>query len=297
LGATKKLPDAAPKIIRQNPKTLEEKVSNYAEMITDLARADYLELAILQNYESKRGPAVPSYLVALGVPLLFAPIKCGPTKRVQEWLTGLSGETAELQTDFTQKSLRQWKRKAGNHRSFSVVSHPVTRLFRAYATHFTATGAQAYSGIRETLRDYYGINFPIADSPEFDQPSNHRLAFGAFARFVGSNLAGQTSIRVDAAWASQHEILRGFSQFTAPDHILREPSLAQGLSFLAGEVGISADNLPPESEFSNVTLDDIYDDEIEALVRSAYQRDYMVFGFARWDDAQEFRPLASPELR
>ena len=30
------------------------------------------------------------------------------------------------------------------------------------------------------------------------------------------------------------------------------------------------------------SLEDIYDDEIEALGAEVYQRDYMMFGFDRW---------------
>ena len=30
------------------------------------------------------------------------------------------------------------------------------------------------------------------------------------------------------------------------------------------------------------SLEDIYDDEIEALGADVYQRDYMMFGFDRW---------------
>ena len=123
---------------------------------------------------------------------------------------------------------------------------------------------------------------PYAATQTIDQ---HRFAFLKFIEFVRGNLGGQTSIRVDAAWASQAEILRGMASFMAPDHVLREDGLEVGLGFLASICGRSPPPLHPEPDRSPYPLAAIYDDQIETAVRSAYQRDYMMFGFGSWRES------------
>ena len=77
--------------------------------------------------------------------------------------------------------------------------------------------------------------------------------------------------------------IQGFGEFTLPDVILREEDLAQHLSALAVGVGYGdAARIEPASFHGPFALEDIYDDEIEALGAEVYQRDYMMFGFDRW---------------
>ena len=74
----------------------------------------------------------------------------------------------------------------------------------------------------------------------------------------------------------------GFAQVLQPDHILRETRLDSGLEFLGREIGRVVPperSVPSETPF---TLADIHDDDVEAAVRAAYQRDYMQFGFGDW---------------
>ncbi len=110
----------------------------------------------------------------------------------------------------------------------------------------------------------------------------HRTAFIAFADFVRRNLAGQTGIRVDASWATQSAVIKGFSDFQLPDRVLREDELENGLAALAQDVSLAAHTLPAQQKDTPFTLDEIYDDEVEAVVKAAYQRDYMMFGYRPW---------------
>ena len=91
------------------------------------------------------------------------------------------------------------------------------------------------------------------------------------------NIASQTTIRVDANWATQSQALQGFAEFASPDLILREGRLEEDLAILAAQVGKStmpkiADMTDPHSAL----LTEIYDDEIEAAVHDVYQRDYII---------------------
>ena len=85
--------------------------------------------------------------------------------------------------------------------------------------------------------------------------------------------------RVDAHWASQTAVLQGFAQFQGPDHVFREDRLAQGLAYLAAEVGVDCLAVHPTDM---PALAAIYNADVEAAARDAYPRDYMGFGFADW---------------
>lgn len=268
---------------KQNPQPLEEKVSNFEQMETGLASIDHFSLNETPNFEPRRGAAVPGYIAAAHAPVLFMPIPSGPTEMIVKWLAELDGvEDQELIRGFTQKTLRQWKRKSKGHQSFSVVRHPVARLHHAFVTRILMPGPNAFTAIRDTLREAYDLPIPEGDIPETYDSDAHRTAFIAFAQFIKGNLGGQTAIRVDTSWASQSEILGGFGNFMSPNHVFRETDLASDLQYLADKTGLTAPGLELAEYQSPISLTDIYNPDVEAAVRAAYQRDYMMFGFGPW---------------
>jgi LPS sulfotransferase NodH len=285
LGAGNRAEDTKKTIIRQNAKSTAEKVENFAQMTSDLAKFDYFQMDEEPKFEPPRGPIVPAYLAAENPPILFMPIRSGPGQLVAEWLAQTNGTgTDELVTGFTQKSLRQWKRRHKGHHSFTVVRHPVARLFDAYFRYLALPGPDQYDEIYQTLKGGYGVAFPKPENPAFQDAEQHKAALKQFAEFVKHNLAGQTSVRVDGAWASQSEVVRGMGGFANPDHIFREHSLQEALNFLSTQMGSEPHELGPNAAEFPISLEDVYDEELETLVRSAYQRDYMIFGFGGWRD-------------
>ncbi|WP_212522850.1 nodulation protein NodH [Actibacterium sp. MT2.3-13A] len=276
LGGAGRLEALSGKLKKQNPAPLSEKVVNYDEMIGALARIDRFDLTRTPNFEPRRGPSVPDYLAAAEAPLLFMPIPGGPVARVAGWLSALDGG-AVPERGFTQKALRQWKRRHPGHRSFTVVSHPVARAHAAYCELATSE-AGALRDLRGTLRRAYGVILPAAG----DGTAAHRAAFLAFLEFLKGNLGGQTSIRTRAAWATQSAVLQGLSQFHPPDMVMRAERLGEELSLIAGLVGCAPPPLPAAEAVQPVALDAIYDAGIEEAARAVYQRDYMAFGYRAW---------------
>jgi len=269
---------------KQNPQPLSEKVTNFGEMEKALSSVDYFSLNALPNFEPRRGAQMPGYVASSNPPLLFLPIASGPTEPVIAWLAELDGVARdELVSGFTQKSLRHWKRKSGKHRTFTVIRHPVLRLHDAFVRHILMFGGQSFAAIRQHLISYHGLAIPEHGRDDTYDAQAHKSAFISFAGFVQGNLAGQTSIRVDPAWASQSEILRGYGQFVLPDHVFREEDLASGLAQLAKQFGRKSPKLTAPADQSPITLPDIYDADVEKAVKSAYQRDYMMFGFGPWN--------------
>ena len=116
----------------------------------------------------------------------------------------------------------------------------------------------------------------------FRSDAAHRAAFLAFLKFLKANLAGQTNLRVDPAWASQMAILQGFAGFVTPDLILREATLAHDLGALLMQIGRADGPAVAQTDPHAARLTRIYDPEIEAATRDGYARDYMAFGFSDW---------------
>ena len=264
---------------------LSDKVANFADMKQALRDLDLFDLDAVPDYAPPRGPNVPSYLAARSVNLLYLPVKCAEDTTVAAWLAALDGVAPNrLETGFTQKTLRQWKRQAGQHLSFTVVSHPLARAHDAFCRFILPNTPDGFTGIREGLARTYKVPLPeTPEDPAYDKKAHH-AAFLAFLQFLKGNLGGQTSVRIDGSWASQEACLRGLAQFGMPDAVLRAPRLGEELSNLAHRLDIDAPNVPDVPKPGPHSLDAIYNTDLERAARAAYQRDYMMFGFGAWRD-------------
>ncbi len=272
------------KLKKQNPAPMSDKVSNFDDMAQSLARMDRFNLARTPNFEPRRGPAVPTYIACAQSPLLYMPLKSGPELAVQNWMAAIDQvDPADLKQGFTQKTLRQWKRKNTGHRSFAVLRHPLVRAHAAFCDRILSTDKGSFTEIRETLRREFKLPYAKGKIGDGYDTARHQEAFLGFLRFLKANLAGQTSIRVDANWASQASILSGMSEFVAPDFIMREETLERDCQILGDMVGLP--NLPKpdfETDPHLHALESIHNDDLDAAIRDVYQRDFMMFGFDDW---------------
>lgn len=278
LGSRHTLDNLANKLKKQNPSPMSDKVENFEVVEQSLARMDRFNLNRTPNFEPRRGPMVPSYVAAANAPLMFMPIKSGPTHAVKDWLSHLA-DGGDLLTNFSQKSARQWKRQNKTNRTFTVVRHPVERAYDAFCQYIFHTGPEAYSELRKTLRRVHKLPLPEGDVGQDFTATDMRAAFRSFLTFVKSNLSGQTSLRTDPAWASQSHIIQGFSDFAVPDLIVRESSIESELAFLTSQVGVPYQPYYHSNAHHPFDLVYVYDSEIEALARDSYQKDYLSFGF------------------
>lgn len=257
---------------KQNPEPILDKVLNAEAMERALARLDRFNLSKTPNFEPRRAAAVPSFVASSRAPLIYMPIKSGPEAAVIGWMS----QFGAMEGEFTQKSLRQWKRSRPLHRSFTVLRHPVARAHAAFCGPILEG---TYREIRTQLQKQYQVPLPAPDQDYADLAS-HRQGFCAFLKWLKRNLSGQTGVRVDAHWATQSAILQGFANFQTPDLVIREDRLESGLAFLADEVGLTAKAVDQPSV--DERLVSLYDAEIEELTRDAYSRDYLLFGFKDW---------------
>ncbi|RJE79416.1 sulfotransferase family 2 domain-containing protein [Paracoccus sp. JM45] len=262
--------DPASDQIPQNARELSDKVQNFDQMQEDLGQVDPFTLRRIPNFEPRRGPSVPSFMASeAGNGMLYMPVRCGPGPIVREWLTASGG----LSKDFTQSSLRQWKRKHPGHRSFTVLRHPLHRAWTAFGHVLT----QASPELRQMLRDIYHVALP-ADEALAEMPQDQKVAlFDDFLGFLRRNLNGQTTLPTHPDWASQSEVVSGFSRFATPDMLIREDRMADDISMLAAAAGANTSKLPtlvPEKmpEF-------LLEKNLINKAKAVYLRDYIAFGF------------------
>ncbi len=264
LGVSGRVDAVDNRLKKQNPQEIADKVSNLAAMEAALARMDRFNLARTPNFEPRRGPMVPDFMAAGG--LLYMPIKGCADEAVRRWMRALG----PLTTDFTQKSLKQWKRATPLHRSFTVLQDPLERADTAFRT-------RILSGARPDVWTVLGKVYDVAlpdPGKSFDSDDDYRKALLGFLRFIKLNLGGQTGQKVDAHWASQSTILHGFAQFQTPDLVLRADRVVEGLEFLAREVGQKHPDYAPDP-----ALTPPYETpELRNAARDAYARDYLAFG-------------------
>ncbi|WP_022707943.1 hypothetical protein [Paracoccus zeaxanthinifaciens] len=256
--------------VPQNPREMSEKVRNFDQMQADLQTLDPFMLRRIPNFEPRRGPSVPSFsAVEAGRGLLFMPVRGGAGVAVRDWMAGLGAVSG----DFTQTSLRQWKRGHPGHRSFSVLRHPLHRAWTA----FGQVLSDAPADLRDTLRRLHKVDLPEPVAPDVLDTDEQVRLFGQFLGFLKRNLNGQTTLPTHPTWASQSEVIAGFARFASPDMLIREERLPEDMDLLARTVGLQGVDT---AALAPAPLPDhLRDKALIKAARSAYVRDYAAFGF------------------
>ncbi|MFQ6550944.1 sulfotransferase family 2 domain-containing protein [Aestuariibius insulae] len=281
LGADRRIDALDGKLKKQNRRTLRDQVSNYDEMREALSKLDIYGLDLPRQLEADRQPALNTFKACRDAPLLFVPIQSGPNPKIVEWMAALDGiDRDQLASKFDPSSLRDWMAAHPGYRSFSVLRHPVARAHAAFCD-FILTNK--FPSLRQRLINRYGLPLPKLDEMDSYGTAAHRKAFLAFLDFLKPNLAGQTSIRIDANWASQHKILRAATTAHVLHYLANERTLQGDLTTLAAQIGrTDAPAFEGTTDRHRGRLAEIYDDEIEAATRAAYEQDYLEFGFEGW---------------
>jgi hypothetical protein len=259
---------------KQNPEPIEEKVSNPQEMREALATLDWFNQSLAPNFEPRRQAMVPQYIASEGAPLLFMPIKAAPDGPIKKWLQSYGA----LRQDFDRNSLRKWKAANPGQRSFTVLRHPLARAFSAYCD---LLDRDFMPELRPYLKRVHKFILP-PKGKGFETEAEFRQGFLVFLELAKYMLAGRTELRILPAFATQSAIIHGFSQLQSPDMLIREDRLAEGLAYLAGDVGIPL-SPPPQIKLNGpYDLAAIYGTDVEEAAQAAYGRDYTSFGFTAW---------------
>ncbi|SIT10244.1 sulfotransferase family 2 domain-containing protein [Paracoccus saliphilus] len=264
--------DPASDQVPQNPRSMEDKVSNFQEMQADLHQLDPFALGQVPNFEPRRGPTVPSFTTSeAGSGLIYMPIKGGVTISQQEWFKGLG----QVTRDYTQSSLRQWKRQHPGHRSFTILRHPLHRAWDA----FLQLLSEAKPELRQLMRETHRV--PLPEDAALAELNDDQVMplFRDFLEFLGRNLSGQTTLPTHPHWATQSAVLGGFGRFAQPDMLLREERLEDDIAYLCKTADI------PDPQMEKLEPGNypafLSDKDLISAARSAYMRDYIAFGFPK----------------
>lgn len=281
LGVSGSFDPLAVKAKVQNPAPLSSKMNNPEEAEAQLAKLERPDIGYMRSFEPDRGPGLRMFKACETVPLLYMPIRGAGIDPIPAWMEQVDpGGT--LQSGMTQKELRRWKRLHPGHRSFTVLRHPLERAYDAFNRYILPTDEELYSDIRSALVKVYGVPLPETWPASNWTLDRHRAAFLKFLEFVGSNLTGQTSLRVDNTWASQHVLLTAVAGFATPDSVIREGNLSAELPNLLDSIGV--DETIEQTDFSvpsDYSLSSVVSDEINKVCEATYRRDYIMFGFER----------------
>lgn len=257
---------------KQNPEPIREKVSNPAEMEKGLAKIDFFNIDHTPNLEPRRQGAINTYVASDAVGLLFQPIKSGPDLR--KWLAGYG----PVMTTFDRQALKAWRNEHLGHRSFTVLRHPLARAHAAFCEYLDK---EWMGELRGHLKRVHKFELP-PKGVGFGDMDGHRAGFLKFLEMTRHLHAGRTELRTPPHLATQVATITGFSVLQAPDHLLREDRLAEGLAFVCAEAGVSMQPLAGVAEKEPFALADLYGADLEAACREAYGRDYTAFGFGDW---------------
>ena len=269
----------------QNPDPLSARLTNPDDAQGVLNRLAAPDTGSAALREPGRGPGLKFFRACANAPLLYMPIRGAGIDPVPDWLQAVDPQ-GEVLSSLTQPDMRRWKRQHPGHRSFTIIRHPLPRAYDAFCRFLLPSGPDAYADLRDALINRYDVPLPPNGPDETWTIANHHAAFLAFLTFLKGNLGGQTSLRVDNTWASQGILLQAITDFAIPDRVIREDDLTASLAEIAKDARVEA---PPMAQsFSSEApfdLAEIHDDKIEKAIRAAYQRDFMMFGFDRWDAA------------
>ena len=284
LGSTGEIEAVKAKLLPQNPVALSEKVENFPAMQAELAQIDRFNLARVPDFEPRRRPVISHYIATSRGSLLFMPVRSGPVETISQWLAALDDvDLSELLTAFDPPALKSWQQAHPGHRSFTVIRHPVARAHYVFCTRILSTEPQQFSRIRNILGRFFHIKLPENANDHAYDLAAHRTAFMQFLRFLSANLTNQTNIRIDPNWASQSQIIRAMAYNAHPDMIIRENEMDVYLRALALQTGYSSSaKVAAKPSHTPFTLDEVYDDQIEALAQTAYATDYTTFGFGKF---------------
>ena len=275
LGSDEQRTKFAETIKRQNPEPLSEKVENYAQMMTAIARDAPVEPApqspIAQLFHVK------DLIVSKTHPVVVAPIPGTARKPIVDWLKLLSGGSAQIDRGFSRGDLQDWLDKTPGLVSVSLVEHPLSRAYRVFQRRIIGD-AKAFPAVREKLVQHYGMTLPEAG----DDAAKTAAAFEVFLTFLKANLGGQTSIRLDPDWCLQSDHLSAITDIVPLSNIIRAPDFPAETERLGAQFGVATAGAALASHGGGVPLSEIYSKRHENLARAAYARDYRVLGFGDW---------------
>ncbi|MFH5776902.1 sulfotransferase family 2 domain-containing protein [Paracoccus sp. NGMCC 1.201697] len=255
--------------VPQNPQELSDKVINFSEMEEELARFPRFSPRRLPSAESRQD-LVSSARVTIeaGNGLIYTPIHGTPIEKVTSWLR----TAGPLTKHFDQSTLLKWKREHPGHRSFTVLRHPLLRIWTAFKDLLNADSTK----LRQIIRNTQSVTLP--SDLALAEMDNDDLAetFASFLRFLQLYQKHTTPLPSNPSWESQSKILARLCQTGNIDYIFREANLSHDLPWIANLA--NTQNHPYTIKPTAIPRA-IDKPHLHRMSRILYAPDYIQFGF------------------
>lgn len=181
---------------------------------------------------------------------------------------------------------------AQRHLVFTFVRHPGRRAYSCFGEKIFSAGNYSFPKVRDLIVAHYGLRLPAEGAPY--SLEEHRRNFGCYLDFLTDNFAGRTTIRTDAHWGRQTQILAHFQRYFLIDYIGRVEQLGSQFAHVIGQLPLRHQpdlsqrfNEGPKPPFS---YEEVVDAAMEERLRTLYRDDYLQLGYA----AEPARPQEVP---
>ena len=171
------------------------------------------------------------------------------------------------------------------HRRFTILRHPLERAHHVFCEYILDYDNDDFSQIRRKLVTRYNVSLPTQE--QTTNQKEHKKVFLSFLEFLKANLLGQTTVRSDPNFASQTNIIQGFSRFAPPDALIMQEDSGRFFDQIFDDLRLERESSADVTSAHNALLSDIYCADLETACRSAYHKDYMALGFT---DYQPMKP-------
>jgi len=204
----------------------------------------------------ERGSGVRDIIVGRKTALLYAPIPGVNSRPALGMMGHFDGsDPGLLKTGMNQKELGTWLESAPDHVSFTVVDHPIARAYEIFMSHIFPPEGARFPKIRRRLKKHFNVRFP--DTLDGWSLEDHAASFEAYLVFLKSNLAGQTSIRIDPNWEAQHKLVASVSQVQPIGRIIRSQDFEDFAQGVAASLESPAPQFGEAIEATEYRLEDI----------------------------------------
>lgn len=283
LGVPGQLKAPSKRVKKQNVINILDRVKNPNDIHSALTRIEFLDPRIRQYADRIDQFHVRSIIAAADAPVLYLPISSNHADRIEGWMAALDEtDPSNLLRNLNPGGVRFWCQANPEFRAFTVISHPVERAHYIFEQIIDGS-SDLMKKLHSQLGHVHKLDLPESLAVKNAMSDNDlRAAFLRFLNFLTLSIEGRTSIRVHPFWATQAAMLEAICTFRVPDVVVRASDLEQLLQMIATQIGYNPVDVPAPFSAGISTLAAIYNADVEAAVRKAYERDYITFNFENW---------------
>lgn len=207
LGIKDYTPRMQGRLIRQNPESAEEKVTNPQALEPYLMRFDGWAGTAPISTDASQMPRI-------AIDLLNGTAMDGSNGYFfRRGKAAVFVKSAQVETVEGPAMLENWMAKFPDHSLVFPVEHPLHRAYRCFDRYVLGGASRPGRKIRQNIEQFYGFaDFEAASQGNLE---SYQTGFGVFLEYLEPHLAGRTKVIPDPVWAYQHPNLSKAQNFVS----------------------------------------------------------------------------------